>query len=166
MAYADAQNALDLQPHSFAAHKWCGILVSETSAFEGTKASIQRSFAVRDHFIRAAELNPRDPTSRHLLGLWHYEVASIGWATARIAATLFSTPPSSTYAEALTHLLAAESIEPGFYKKNQLLIAKAKLKLGDREGARSWLTSTLALEVTSVDDEEAHAEAVAVLKSL
>lgn len=149
-----------------AAHKWCGILVSETSGFEGTKASIQSSFTVRDHFARAAELNAHDPTSRHLLGLWHFEVASIGWATARIAATLFSTPPSSTYDEALVHLLAAEEIEPGFYKKNQLLIAKAKLKLGDKPGAREWLARAVALDVANADDEAAHAEAAALLKSV
>jgi hypothetical protein len=54
----------------FATHKWYAILVSLTSGFEGTKATIQKSFVCKQHFERAIALNPQDATSRHLLGLW------------------------------------------------------------------------------------------------
>ena len=40
------------------------------------QATITKSFVVKEHFTRAAELNPQDPTSRHLLGVWYYEVPS------------------------------------------------------------------------------------------
>jgi len=157
-ALARVQRAMELDPRNFAARKWAGIVVSEASGLEGTKASIQQSFVVRAHFEAAVDLNPRDPTSRHLLGLWHYEVASISWATAKVAAALFSTPPSSTYDEALRHLLAAEEIQPGFYKKNQLLIAKALVRKGNTDEACRWLDAAAALPVLNADDEAAHAE--------
>ena len=47
-------------------------------------------------FNRASQvrLNPVDATSRHLLGLWFYEVAGLSWATRRVAAALFAAPPT------------------------------------------------------------------------
>mmetsp|Transcript_19980 Transcript_19980/g.59005 ORF Transcript_19980/g.59005 Transcript_19980/m.59005 type:complete len:173 (-) Transcript_19980:79-597(-) len=159
--------AKQLEPDNFAVHKWCGIIISEASGLQGTKASIEQSFVVRGHFQRAVELNPRDPTSHHLLGLWHFEVASISWATAKVAAALFSTPPTSTFAEALRHLREAEAIDPGFYKKNQLLIAKCLLKLGgQRDEARKWLLSARDIVAANADDDAAHKEVLSLLKSL
>jgi hypothetical protein len=149
-----------------AAHKWNGIIISEASAHDGTRAAIERSFDVRSAFEHAVELNPEDPTARHLLGLWHYEVASIGWLAKKAASALFAKPPSSSYHVALELLLAAEELSPSFYKKNQLLIAKAQLKLGEKAEARRWLASALQLPCANADDEAAHAEALALARTL
>lgn len=149
-----------------AAHKWKGIIVSAASSLEGTKAAIERSVDVRAHFEKAVELNPNDPTSRHLLGLWHYEIASIGWLQKQAAKALFAEPPSSSHDAALELLLAAEALQPGFYKKNRLLIAKAQLKLGEKGEARRWLDAAIALPVANADDEAAHAEALALARTL
>ena len=148
------------------AHKWAGIVISEASSLEGTKAAIERSVDVRAHFERAVELCPDDPTSRHLLGLWHFEIASIGWLQKKAASALFAEPPSSTHDVALELLLAAEALRPGFYKKNRLLIAKAQLKLGERAEARRWLGLALEMPSANADDEAAHAEALALARTL
>ena len=102
----------------FATHKWYAILLSESGSFAGTSASIKNSFVVREHFERAAALSPKDATSRHLLGLWCFEVAKLSWIEQKAAAALFATPPTATFAEALDHFEHAERIEPGFYPKN------------------------------------------------
>ena len=34
---------------------------------------------IQKHFDRAIELNPTDPTSRHLLGLWSFAFADLAW---------------------------------------------------------------------------------------
>ena len=76
------------------------------------------------HFEKAIALNPSDATSRHLLGLWCFTFADMAWCAAlpashfqlsgacrykaSVAAALFATPPTSTYAEALAHFEAAE----------------------------------------------------------
>jgi hypothetical protein len=36
-----------------------------------------------------------------------------------VAAAIFASPPTGTYAEAKEHFAAAEKIEPGFYVKNR-----------------------------------------------
>ena len=114
---AETSSRTNLAPSS---HGRYAIAISQTSAFEGTKATITKSFVVKaclspqppplhhpcfsaaprlhlrrtspalrqspipfssqEHFAKAVELNPRDPTSRHLLGVWFFEVASLSWS--------------------------------------------------------------------------------------
>ena len=150
----------------FAVHKWYAIAVSTTSAYEGTKATITKSVVVREHFMRAAELNPHDATSRHALGMWYFEVASLSWAMRKIAAAVFASPPTGSYDEALAHFQLAESISPGFYMRNRLMIAKCQQQLRDRGAARQWATQALELQVCNLDDEGAAEEAKQLLASL
>ena len=78
---------------NFAVHKWYAIALNATSGYEGTKATIEKSFVVKEHFGKACELNPLDATSRHLLGLWYWEVAGLSWAMRKLAAAVFASPP-------------------------------------------------------------------------
>ena len=154
-----ATAALDADDEHFATHKWYAIMVSLTSGFEGTKATIQKSFVCKLHFEKAIELNPSDATSRHLLGLWYYEVAGLSWTLRKVAAAIFAEPPTGTYAEAKEHFAAAETIEPGFYVKNRLMLGKCCLQLNDKVGASSWFEKALELPTSTVDDEQAITEA-------
>ena len=149
-----AERAVGLQPDCAPANKWLGISLSKCSSFEGTKETIKKSFSVRDRFERACALDPADATSRHLLGLWCFEVASLSWLEQKAASALFATPPSATHEEAYAHFLAAERIDPGFYPKNHLLLARSCDKLGKEEEARMWRAHCLAQEVRSPEDEE------------
>ena len=133
---------------------------------EGTKAQIEKSFVVKQHFTRACELNPLDATSRYALGLWFWEVASLGWATRKIAATIFATPPSASYDEALAHFQLAEGISPGFYVRNRLMLAKCQKELRDKPAARKWASLALELPNVNHDDRTAADEAKALLASL
>ena len=101
--------ALQRDESNWAVHKWYAITVSLTSAFDGTKAAIKQSFVVKEHFLRAAELNPHDATTRHALGCWYWEVASLSWAMRKVAAAVFASPPTGTFDEALAHFSLAES---------------------------------------------------------
>jgi hypothetical protein len=88
-------------------------MLSSVGEFSGTSTKIKNSFIVRDHFERAVVLSPKDATSRHLLGLWCFEVAKLSWVEKKAAAAFFAAPPSATYEEALAHFEAAEKIDPG-----------------------------------------------------
>mmetsp|Transcript_12729 Transcript_12729/g.42776 ORF Transcript_12729/g.42776 Transcript_12729/m.42776 type:complete len:169 (-) Transcript_12729:244-750(-) len=161
-----AREAVDLDGDQFGAHKWYAIALSITSAYDGVRAAIEQSFTVREHFEEAVRLAPADATSRHLLGLWFYEVAGLSWATRKVAAALFATPPTGSHAEALAHFEAAEALSPGFYLKNQLCLAKCSLALKDKPAARRWLASAAAMAPKSADDEASLAEAKKLLASL
>jgi len=125
----------------------------------GTKATIHKSFVVKEHFERAIELNPSDATSRHLLGLWYYEVAGLSWTMRKVAAAIFASPPTGTYAEAKEHFATAETTEPGFYVKNRLMLGKCHLQLNERAAAAEWFARALELPAKTVDDEQAITEA-------
>ena len=158
-ALKHAKRALELVPEIGAAHKWYAILLSESGSFAGTSASIKNSFVVREHFERAAALSPKDATSRHLLGLWCFEVAKLSWIEQKAAAALFATPPTATFAEALDHFEHAERIEPGFYPKNLLLTAQALSRLGRADEAKAALAKCLAATPKSPEDEATLEEA-------
>lgn len=161
-----AREAVELDGDQFGAHKWYAIALSITSAYDGVRAAIEQSFTVREHFEAAVRLAPADATSRHLLGLWFYEVAGLSWATRKVAAALFATPPTGSHAEALAHFEAAEALSPGFYLKNQVCLAKCSLALKDKPAARRWLASAAAMAPKSADDEASLAEAKKLLASL
>ena len=143
-----------------------GIMLSLSLEFEGTKAQIEKSFVVKEHFERSAALNPGDPTSEHLVGQWCFEVAGLSWTMRKLAAAIFASPPSATYADALRHFEAAERIQPGFYLRNRMMIAKCYANLKDRNAAREWLQRAVEMPVATVDDEVALAAAKTALAAL
>ncbi|MEQ2187993.1 hypothetical protein GOODEAATRI_010406 [Goodea atripinnis] len=57
---------------------------------------------------RSIELNPKDATSLHILGYWCFAFAELPWYQRKVAAVIFSKPPTSTFEEALEFFLKAE----------------------------------------------------------
>ncbi|XP_074997663.1 regulator of microtubule dynamics protein 1 isoform X5 [Calonectris borealis] len=94
-----AKKALEKNESNFAAHKWYGICLSDVGDFEGIKTKIGNAIVIKEHFQRAIELNPKDATTIHLIGIWCYSFAEMPWYQRKIAATLFATPPTSTFQE-------------------------------------------------------------------
>ncbi|XP_010217534.1 PREDICTED: regulator of microtubule dynamics protein 1 [Tinamus guttatus] len=94
-----AKKALERNESNFAAHKWYAICISDVGDYEGIKSKIANAFVIKEHFQRAIELNPKDATSIHLMGIWCYSFADMPWYQRKIAAVLFATPPTSTYKE-------------------------------------------------------------------
>ncbi|CAI5779292.1 of microtubule dynamics 1 isoform X1 [Podarcis lilfordi] len=98
-ALAYATKALEKEKSCFSVHKWYAICLSDVGDYEGIKKKITNAFVIKEHFQKAIELNPKDATSLHLMGIWCYTFADMPWYQSKIAAALFSTPPSSTYEE-------------------------------------------------------------------
>nr|XP_036851545.1 regulator of microtubule dynamics protein 1 isoform X2 [Manis javanica] len=82
------------------------LLVSE--ALEYAKRALEKNESSFAAHKKAIELNPKDATSIHLMGIWCYTFAEMPWYQRRIAKMLFATPPSSTYEEALGYFHRAE----------------------------------------------------------
>jgi len=152
--------------HISSVHKWYAIVLSELSSLQGTKASIESAYVVKDHFDRAAELDPSDPNCWHFLGRWSFTIASIGWWSRQIAATIFATPPMSTFEEALGYFDRAESIRPGFWKSNLFYIARCHFELGDKKRARSLLIEARSMDVITEEDRQTQTEIEALLATI
>ena len=152
-----ATRALAAAPECGAAHKWYAIMLGAKGG--STADKIKNSFVVRDHFDQAAELDPKDATSRHLVGLWCFEVAKLSWIERRAAAALFAAPPEASFEEAHAHLAHAERLEPGFFASNRLLLAQCCDKMGRKGEARKWLAECVAMTPRDADEERALGEA-------
>ncbi|KAG8570498.1 hypothetical protein GDO81_011293 [Engystomops pustulosus] len=161
-----AQKALEINESCSAAHKWYAICLSDVGDYEGMKVKIGNAYIIRNHFQRAIELNPKDATTIHLIGVWCYMFAELPWYQKKIASALFATPPSSTFEEALVYFEMAEEVDPNFYSKNLLYLGKTFLRLKDNELALEWLQKAKDYPVRTEEDKEVYKEATDLLKSL
>ncbi|GLE01243.1 hypothetical protein PINS_up010073 [Pythium insidiosum] len=164
LAYADTAYATD--GDSAAANKWKGIMTGAVGNFRDLKDKLAGAFVIREHMERAIALDPQDATSRNIMGQWCLAFADMTWLERRAATALFGTPPTATYDEALAHLLAAERISPGFWKKNAFLIAQTYHKMKREDDAREWLRKAHAVAVTTREDEEVALEIAKLMKTL
>ncbi|CAL1543847.1 unnamed protein product, partial [Lymnaea stagnalis] len=144
--------ALELDNDNFACHKWYGILLDYTAEYEGTKQRIANAFKVKEHFMKAIELNPKDATTLYCLGYWCFLFADMAWYQRKIASVLFASPPTSTYDEALDYFKKAEEAEPGFYNQNKVMLGKSYMRLKDKETAKTYLLKALEHQDKTTDD--------------
>ncbi|XP_010156572.1 PREDICTED: regulator of microtubule dynamics protein 1, partial [Eurypyga helias] len=161
-----AKMALEKNEASFAAHKWYGICLSDVGDFEGIKTKIGNAVVIKEHFQRAVELNPKDATTIHLIGIWCYSFAEMPWYQRKIAATLFATPPTSTFQEALRYFHMAEEADPNFYSKNLLYLGKTYLKLNNKKMALLWLSKAKDYPAHTEEDKQVQKEALELLNSI
>lgn len=165
-SHESAKSALEKDEKCFAAHKWFAITLSDVGDYEGIKVKLGNSYIIREHLLRAIELNPKDATSMHILGYWCFAFAELPWYQRKVAAIIFATPPVSTYEEALEYFLKAEAVDPNFYSMNLLMLGKTYLRMNDKENAKLWLTKAKEYPPLTHEDKEVHKEAVETLKTL
>ncbi|XP_053517145.1 regulator of microtubule dynamics protein 1 isoform X10 [Artibeus jamaicensis] len=137
------------------------VLVYE--ALEYAKRALEKNEASFAAHKKAIELNPKDATSIHLMGVWCYTFAEMPWYQRRIANMLFAAPPSSTYEEALGYFQRAEQVDPNFYSKNLLLLGKTYLKLQNKKLAAFWLLKAKDYPAHTQEDKQIQAEAAQLL---
>ncbi|GMT00312.1 hypothetical protein PENTCL1PPCAC_22486, partial [Pristionchus entomophagus] len=157
-AFTVIQRALSCEPPegSFGAHKWMAILLDYVGEIEGTKSRIAKSYEVRKHLERALEINGKDATTWHILGLWHFTFADMSSITRMAAKAIFGTPPSSTYQEALELFLKAEELQPNFYSKNTYYIGEVYDRLGRHDESIKYYRQSFMAPVVSADDRDTH----------
>ncbi|KAM4533597.1 regulator of microtubule dynamics protein 1 [Odontesthes bonariensis] len=165
-AFEYAKKALEKDDSCFAAHKWYAVCLSDIGDYEGVKVKIGNSYIIREHLEKAIKLNPKDATSIHILGYWCFAFAELPWYQRKVAAVIFSSPPTSTFEEALEFFLKAEEVEPNFYSKNLLMLGKTYMAMKDQQKAQLWLTKAKEYPAHTVEDKEVHKEAVDLLKKL
>jgi tetratricopeptide (TPR) repeat protein len=165
-AFQYSKESLDENDKDFAAHKWFAVLLDAKSELTGTRERVNQMKTVKEHMIKAATLNPEDPTSWYLLGAFAFNVADLPWYQRKIVTTIFSTPFDETYDEALEHFLKAESLKANFYSMNKLMIGKCYLRLKNNEEAKQYLSSASNIKVVTVDDKKCKEEADQLLKKL
>eukprot|EP00003_Mantamonas_plastica_P026685 TRINITY_DN553_c0_g1_i1.p1 TRINITY_DN553_c0_g1~~TRINITY_DN553_c0_g1_i1.p1 ORF type:complete len:476 (+),score=181.94 TRINITY_DN553_c0_g1_i1:1643-3070(+) len=165
-ALSVVNEALEANDDNAGLHRWAGILLGALGDFVSTSEKIKSSYDIRDHWKRATEIDPSDASAHHLLGVWCLNIATISYIERMVASTAFGTPPTATYQDALDHFLKAETIDPGFYKKNLFYIGKVYYEQGEKSKARDYLNKALQLPTRTPEDHEDDAAAKKLLKKL
>eukprot|EP01012_Entosiphon_sulcatum_P013856 TRINITY_DN1903_c0_g1_i1.p2 TRINITY_DN1903_c0_g1~~TRINITY_DN1903_c0_g1_i1.p2 ORF type:complete len:243 (+),score=78.27 TRINITY_DN1903_c0_g1_i1:40-729(+) len=150
---------------NYAIHKWAGIMLSKLGDFLPTKEKIANAFIIRDHWRKAIEINPKDSTTYHCLGMWCYKVANIGWIERNAAALLFGSPPESSFQEAVDYLLKCAELDPN-HIQNLLALGNAYAGLKDASKAREWYEKCIALPPKRDYDRRTQEEAKEKLAKL
>ncbi|VDQ13418.1 unnamed protein product [Trichobilharzia regenti] len=96
------------------------------------------------------KLDPTDYGTLHALGRWCFEVADLSWLKRKFAATLFSTPPTSTYDEVRRDF----KIAPGALVNNSLYLAKTYQRLKDNAQAKQYCLKVLSFPGDDLETEE------------
>ena len=123
-AINSGEEALALDSKNSEAHKWFAIALGSRGEFGGVKEKILDGFEFKKHIDMAAEFNPKDHFTQHLLGRFCYEVSQLSWIERMMAATLFAAPPTASLPEAVQFFLQAERLKPEGWKENRLFLAK------------------------------------------
>jgi len=119
----NAKKALEISSEFAPAHKWIAILTGSMGDYVSIKEKIEDSYKIKEHALKASQLNPNDPTPYHILGVWCQNVTNISWVERKIASTLFATPPESSYEEAAEYFQKSATLDPTF-RRNSLQLAE------------------------------------------
>lgn len=135
-------------------HKWYAILVGVYGEFLPMTEKIQNGYRFKEHVMKALEISPNDGDLHHLLGRFRYEVANLSWLERKVAATLFSEPPSASYEDAIDSFQKAENFSAEINLENRLFLSKCYIALSKYELACNWLEKICDCSIISKDDEK------------
>ncbi len=160
-----AQRCVEIAPNTAEGHQYYSILIGRIGEIEGTKQKIENSYAVREHTMKAIELDPDNDSNYHVMGRWHFALADLSWVERKIASVIYATPPAASFEKAVEFFSKAHEIKPDDIR-HLLWLGKSYEKLGQDNNARDALQKALALPANSDADKNMQVEAQELLTEL
>lgn len=160
-----ARRSFELEPTNAIYALSLAICHGHLAVVGDVRTKVEYSRLIKDEAEQSLRLDPNYAWAHHLLGRWHYEVASLG-AAARFFAKLFygGIPPASVN-EGITHLKRATELEPD--ELNHWIDLGFAYAAGDRTAdARTAWEHGLAMPNRSKHDPVAKRRAREALEKL
>ncbi len=154
LAPKNADNALSL-----------AICYAKIGFYADTRTKIENSRLVKDYAEQALALDPKDDFAYHVLGQWHYEVASIGPTKRFLVKLIYGALPAASTAEGVKLLRRAVELAPDL-PSHHAELGLALLADGQREAGERELKQALALPRKMKYDDEALLRAREALEKL
>jgi tetratricopeptide (TPR) repeat protein len=164
-ALAYAKRAVELAPDNAVNVLSLAICYGKMAVFSDTRAKIEYSRLVLQEAERAAALDPSYDWAHHVLGRWHYEVASLGTATRFVVRLIYGGLPAASHAQAIKSLETAVGLSPDRVP-HHLELGFAYLAAGREAEARASFERGLALPSRELYDDSAKERARAALEKL
>ena len=142
-----------------------GICYAKIGFYADTRTKIENSRIVKQYAEEALALAPNDDFAHHVLGQWHYEVASVGAAKRFLVKLIYGALPPASAAEGVAHLRRAVALAPEL-PSHHAELGRALLADGQREAGEVELKNALALPRKMKYDDEAKRRARDALETL
>ena len=160
-----AKQALKINQNSAKANHWYAVLIGKIGLLEGTEQKIKNSYEVKKYALKAINLDPNYDGTYHVMGRWHYEIASLSWFERKIAALVYAIPPDGSYEEAVYFFKKA--IES---KDNEIRhyywLSKTFIKIDKLAEAKKYLKKILLLQSFDNSDRSMQLESKKLLNDL
>ena len=160
-----AQRAVALRPTDPVNVLSLAICYGKLATYADTRTKLEYSRHVREYAERALALDPAYDYAHHVLGRWHYEVASLGAATRLIVKLIYGGLPNASTAEAVRLLTRATELAPQL-PSHRVELGFALLADGQRAAAKTAFEQALALPQKEKYDDEARRRARTALEKL
>jgi tetratricopeptide (TPR) repeat protein len=164
-ALAYAQRAFALQPDNAVNVLSLAICYGKLATLSDTRTKLEYSRHVKEYAERALVLDPKYDYAHHVLGRWHYEVATLGAGARWIVKLIYGGLPPASNAEAVRELQLATELGPD-KPSHRVELGLAQLADSQRDAARATLEFALRMPPREKHDNEAFARARAGLEKL
>lgn len=160
-----SQRAVALNPRDPVNVLSLAVCHGKLALYSDTKTKIQYSRLVKEETERALAIDPNYAWAHHVLGRWHYEVASLGVTSRWLVRLFYGGLPEASYEQAIVHLRRAVELEPGELN-HHLELGFACAAAGRKAEARTSWAHGLALVSRGKHDEPAKQRAREALRQL
>lgn len=153
-----ARRCVALYPDSSRAHLALAIALGRMADSEGKKRRIALSREVKREADATLAIDPRSFEALHVLGRWHYEIASVGWFERKMAKIYGGVPSGASMKEARSCFERAIALDPKS-PINHLWLGETLIKLENYAAARESLERCIELDDTLWNDSITKARA-------
>lgn len=160
-----AKRAINLDENNARANHWYATIIGKIGMLEGTKQKILNSYEVREFALKAISIDPNYDGTLHLMGRWHYEIASLSWAERKIAGLIYSAPPEGSFVQATEYFIKASEAKPDEIR-HQLWLGKTYLKMKENSKAENSFRKVSSMKPLDESDTKMKKEAAKLLKKL
>jgi tetratricopeptide (TPR) repeat protein len=149
-------DSLHRHPSEYLALSFAGI-ISVSNLYQ--QAHLADS--VRIYAEKMLAINPNNARALHILGRWHFEVASLGWIVRFFSKLIFGVSPQGDYTKAIHYFERAVSLEN--YVVHNYWLGMTLLKNKQKEKARRQFEYTLRLSNHQHNDSYLKSKIVKVI---
>lgn len=149
-----ALQAVKLAPDNAVNVLSVAICYGKLALWSDVRTRIRYSKLVREYAERAIALNPNYDYAHHVLGRWHYEVATLGATKRWLVRLIYGGLPAASLDEAVSQLQRAVELAPD-KPAHRIELGFALLAQGKKPDARASFERALAMPVREKYDHEA-----------
>lgn len=151
-ATALARRAAALAPQDAEAHLTLAIVLGRGAFLQGPRERLRAAREIREAAERATRLDPSNDLAWHVLGRWHYEMATLHPALKAVASALFGQLPPGSLEEAARCFERAIALGPPRVM-HHIEYGRALAAMGREDEAAAQIRKGLRLPNSDKDDE-------------